>query len=59
MIDLGPHATFIMSAYGFVALVVWGLIAVTYSDAKRQQARLQHQEHMRSETEEPRSKIVE
>lgn len=52
MIDLGPHAIFILSSYGFVAVTVFGLVAITYFDAKRQKARLKHQEQLRSAAQE-------
>ncbi|HTM77697.1 MAG TPA: heme exporter protein CcmD [Devosia sp.] len=35
MIDLGPHAVFIIAAYGGVTLVVAALIASTLFDARR------------------------
>ena len=40
MIDLGPHAVFIIWAYIGVALVLAGLIGWTLLDARRTQARL-------------------
>lgn len=46
MIDLGPHAVFILGAYGGVALVVAALIARTAFDAARQKARLARLEAM-------------
>ena len=38
--DLGPHAAFIWSAYGTVALVLAGLIAWLVLDGREQQRRL-------------------
>jgi heme exporter protein D len=38
--DLGPHAAFIWSAYGAVALVLAGLIAWLVLDGREQQRRL-------------------
>lgn len=40
MIDLGPHASFIISAYIGVALVTLGLIVVAVLDSVRQKQRL-------------------
>lgn len=40
MIDLGPHASFILTAYFGAALVVVGLIVATMLDTRRQKARL-------------------
>ncbi|MDB5622552.1 MAG: Heme exporter protein [Devosia sp.] len=40
MIDLGPHALFIVSAYCGVALVVAALIGWTLLDARRTERRL-------------------
>ncbi|HWK39072.1 MAG TPA: heme exporter protein CcmD [Hyphomicrobium sp.] len=39
-IDLGPHASFIWSAYGVVALVIAGLIARLVLDGRAQERRL-------------------
>lgn len=41
MIDLGPHAVFIVWAYLGVALAVAGLLAWTLIDARRTARRLQ------------------
>jgi len=44
MIDLGPHAGFILAAYGGVALALFGVIAWTLLDARsvaRKLARLE------------------
>jgi heme exporter protein D len=38
--DLGPHAAFIWTAYGAVALVLGGLIAWLILDGREQQRRL-------------------
>jgi heme exporter protein D len=38
--DLGPHAAFIWSAYGVVAIVLAGLIAWLVLDGREQQRRL-------------------
>lgn len=40
MIDLGPHAAFILWAYGGVALAVGALIAWTVADARRMERRI-------------------
>ena len=40
VMDLGPHATFIWSAYGVVAVVIAGLIAWLVADGREQQRRL-------------------
>jgi heme exporter protein D len=40
MIDLGPHANFIVWAYLGVALAVAGLIVWTLADARRTESRL-------------------
>ena len=40
MIDLGPHAVFIVWAYAGVALGVFGLLGWTLLDARRTAARL-------------------
>jgi heme exporter protein D len=40
MIDLGPHAVFILWAYLGVALAIAGLVAWTYADARRVQRQL-------------------
>jgi len=40
MIDLGPHASFIISAYIGVALVTLGLIIMTLMDSARQKRRI-------------------
>jgi len=37
MLDLGPHAAFIWSSYGIVALVLGGLIGWLAYDGRRQQ----------------------
>ncbi|HWK32067.1 MAG TPA: heme exporter protein CcmD [Hyphomicrobium sp.] len=39
-IDLGPHASFIWSAYGVVALVIAGLIVRLVLDGREQERRL-------------------
>lgn len=39
-IDLGPHASFIWSAYGVVTVVIGGLIAWLVLDGREQQRRL-------------------
>ena len=39
-IDLGPHASFIWSAYGMVALVIGALIAWLILDGREQERRL-------------------
>ncbi|MCB9992153.1 MAG: heme exporter protein CcmD [Hyphomicrobiaceae bacterium] len=44
MIDLGPHATYIIAAYSFVFIVTVGLIAVTVSNVTRQARRLERLE---------------
>jgi heme exporter protein D len=38
--DLGPHAAFIWTAYGAVALVLGGLVAWLILDGREQQRRL-------------------
>ncbi len=40
MIDLGPHAVYIVSAYAGVAIVTFGLIAWVLLNSKKQQSRL-------------------
>lgn len=40
MIDLGPHAIFIVSAYTGVALVTAGIILATVFDYRRKSKRL-------------------
>jgi heme exporter protein D len=35
-LDLGPHAAFIVIAYGFVALIVAGMIGWIVADHRRQ-----------------------
>jgi heme exporter protein D len=40
MIDLGPHAVFIIWAYGGTALAVAGLVGWTVFDARRTASRL-------------------
>jgi heme exporter protein D len=40
MIDLGPHAVFIIGAYAGTALVILMMIALYLGDARRQNARL-------------------
>ena len=40
MIDLGPHATYIIAAYAGVALVTFGLIAWVIVQSRRVKARL-------------------
>lgn len=40
VMDLGPHAAFIWSAYGVVAVVLAGLIAWLVADGREQQRRL-------------------
>lgn len=49
MPDLGPHATYISLAYGFVALVCVGLILSTWLNAVRQSQRLARQEDLRKQ----------
>jgi heme exporter protein D len=39
-IDLGPHASFILSAYGVVVLVIGALIAWLVIDGREQDRRL-------------------
>jgi heme exporter protein D len=39
-IDLGPHASFILSAYGMVVLVIGALIAWLILDGREQERRL-------------------
>ena len=39
-IDLGPHASFIWSAYGVVVLVIGALIAWLIIDGREQERRL-------------------
>jgi heme exporter protein D len=39
-IDLGPHASFIWSAYGVVVLVIGALIAWLVIDGREQERRL-------------------
>ena len=46
MMDLGPHASFIISAYVGVALVIAGLIANTMLDSAKQKRRLAELEAM-------------
>ncbi len=41
MVDLGPHAAFIWSAYAAVALVLAVLIAWVIADGRRQRALLE------------------
>jgi heme exporter protein D len=41
MLDLGPHASFIWSAYAVVAVVIGGLIAWLVVDGREQERRLQ------------------
>lgn len=38
--DLGPHAAFILGAYGFTALVVVGLVAHAILDRRAQERAL-------------------
>jgi len=40
MIDLGPHAGFIITAYAGVGLVIGALVAWILYDARRQRTRL-------------------
>lgn len=40
MIDLGPHASYIIAAYCGVGVVTLGLIAAAAGNAQRQKARL-------------------
>lgn len=40
MIDLGPHAIFIISAYSGVTIVTLGLILWVLLNSKKQQSRL-------------------
>jgi heme exporter protein D len=40
MIDLGPHAVFIISAYAGVALAVAGLIAYVIADRRKVESRI-------------------
>jgi heme exporter protein D len=40
VMDLGPHAAFIWSAYGVVAVVLAGLVAWLVVDGREQQRRL-------------------
>jgi heme exporter protein D len=39
-IDLGPHASFILSAYGVVTVVIAGMIAWLVIDGREQERRL-------------------
>ena len=39
-IDLGPHASFILSAYGMVVVVIAALIAWLILDGREQERRL-------------------
>ena len=39
-IDLGPHASFILSAYGMVVMVIGALIAWLVLDGREQERRL-------------------
>ena len=39
-IDLGPHASFILSAYGMVVVVIGALIAWLILDGREQERRL-------------------
>jgi heme exporter protein D len=39
-VDLGPHASFILSAYGVVVLVIGALIAWLVIDGREQERRL-------------------
>lgn len=48
MIDLGPHAVFIIWAYLGVAIAVLGLIGWTLLDARRTTAKLARLETRRS-----------
>ena len=41
VMDLGPHAAFIWSAYGVVTLVLAGLIAWLVLDGREQERRLE------------------
>ncbi|OAS26935.1 heme exporter protein CcmD [Methylobacterium platani] len=46
--DLGPHAAFILGAYGFTALVIAGLVAHAILDRRAQEralARLAQEPH--------------
>ncbi|GJD62495.1 heme exporter protein CcmD [Methylobacterium frigidaeris] len=38
--DLGPHAAFILGAYGFTALVILGLVAHALLDRRAQERAL-------------------
>ncbi|MET7247355.1 heme exporter protein CcmD [Methylobacterium sp. EM32] len=38
--DLGPHAAFILGAYGFTALVILGLVAHAILDRRAQERAL-------------------
>ncbi len=38
--DLGPHAAFILGAYGFTALVILGLVAYAVLDRRAQERAL-------------------
>ncbi|AWN52512.1 heme exporter protein CcmD [Methylobacterium sp. 17Sr1-1] len=38
--DLGPHAAFILGAYGFTALVILGLVANAILDRRAQERAL-------------------
>jgi heme exporter protein D len=40
MAGLGPHAGYILAAYGLTALVLGGLVAGIVADYRRQQRRL-------------------
>ncbi len=39
-LDLGPHAAFILGAYGFTALVILGLVAHAVLDRRAQERAL-------------------
>jgi heme exporter protein D len=56
--DLGPHAAFIWSAYGAVALVLAGLIAWLVLDGREQERRLNElaARGVKRRSEPPRSK---
>jgi heme exporter protein D len=40
MLDLGPHASFILAAYGVTAIAVLGLVLITLADDRAQRRKL-------------------
>ncbi len=45
MIDLGPHANFIIAAYGVTALALGALVVATFADDREQRRNLADLEH--------------